>query len=286
MKSNTSKGLISGDRAASGPSTWKTRRTLTSLLTALGLLLPYALMAPDAPIKGTPPQGTNKPRVAVNRTVPLVEAPSGTLKLSVQPTTKELTEVRFFNEPLVPIGGEPDAAENRVLSGSLVKHAERAESDDCSSLEDFVAAHPRGKWGASVYFNLGTEYFTCGYWSKALGAWQKAGKLSSNATEPKAKALADRAAGDWAMLYARLGRMTDLESILKSLENRTIIGSASEKIAGAKQGLWSMKNVPGISFRCGPLALDRIRTSENPNLAANPHIQDAQSTTNGFSLVH
>ncbi|TAL04809.1 MAG: hypothetical protein EPO07_04705, partial [Verrucomicrobia bacterium] len=46
-----------------------------------------------------------------------------------------------------------------------------------------------------------------------------------------------------------------------------------------------MQNSPGLAFRCGPMALDRIRASQNPADAFNSKIQDSRSTSNGMSLV-
>ena len=46
-----------------------------------------------------------------------------------------------------------------------------------------------------------------------------------------------------------------------------------------------MQNTPEIAFRCGPLALDRIRTFENPALAGHSKIQESKSTPDGLSLT-
>jgi len=44
---------------------------------------------------------------------------------------------------------------------------------------------------------------------------------------------------------------------------RDVRGPATEKIAGAKQGLGLMENRPENAFRCGPMALDRILLATN-----------------------
>src|SRR5207253_7251 len=85
--------------------------------------------------------------------------------------------------------------------------------------------------------------------------------------------------------YARLGRMKDLEALLKSVEGRMFIGSATEKIGGAREGLWSMQNRPEVSFRCGPLALMRIKTVVNPGGPGDMEIFNSASTQKGFSLA-
>ena len=100
----------------------------------------------------------------------------------------------------------------------------------------------------------------------------------------KGKAIADRAAGELAYMYARLGRMTELDALLKSIESREFFGPATERISGARAGLSEMKDRPEISFRCGPLALHRIMLSLDPQNAGTAIIFDSVSTTNGFTL--
>src|SRR5262245_19443082 len=106
-----------------------------------------------------------------------------------------------------------------------------------------------------------------------------------DATDTKGRALADRVAGELALMHARLGRMTELEARLKSFEGRVFVGSATEKIDGAREGLWNMKNRPEISFRCGPLALHRIKAATDPQAVAERIIFESASTQRGLSLA-
>lgn len=62
-------------------------------------------------------------------------------------------------------------------------------------------------------------------------------------------------------------------------------GPATERIVGAREGLWSMRNRPEISFRCGPLALHRIKLSVDPQNPGTDLIRAAASTQRGFSLL-
>ena len=128
------------------------------------------------------------------------------------------------------------------------------------------------------------EYFHTGQHSKTLTVWEKAWARLKDATDPKAKALADRTAGELAMMYGRLGRVGEVLAFLGSLEGRALIGSATESIAGAKQGLWTMQNRPDTAFRCGPLALDRVRANLAPPTTEDMLVYYARSTTNGYSL--
>ena len=64
----------------------------------------------------------------MNRTVPKVEAPATGVEFSAKPTVQEIFRARIFEEPLVPIGGEPTAAENAELAAALLGYAKRSGS--------------------------------------------------------------------------------------------------------------------------------------------------------------
>ena len=227
--------------------------------------------------------------VKVNRTVPKVEPPKTGLQFSASPTTQEIFRARVFEEPLVPIGGEPGADENAALAAALVGYAKRSGPDDFASLTGFLEKHPQSPWRAALLTGLGLEYYNTAHYSLALEAWEKAWPLAKEATDHKGKAIADRAAGELAYMYARLGRMTELEALLKSVESRAFIGAATERITGAGEGLWNMQNKPEISFKCGPYALQQILKSDQSLLtsaATNALIEifNSASTQQGCSL--
>src|SRR6266567_1080866 len=86
------------------------------------------------------------PAIKVNRTVPHVEPPKTTLEFSASPTAQEIFRARVFEEPLVPVGGEPNAAENAALAAALVGYSKRTGPDDFSSLTGFLETHPKSPW--------------------------------------------------------------------------------------------------------------------------------------------
>jgi RHS repeat-associated protein len=192
---------------------------------------------------------------------------------------------RLFPEPLVFAGHQPSIAENRQLAAALREYERRAAADDFSALEQFLRANPNSAWTPAVWFNLATEYYNTGWYSKSLDAWRKTWPLLKNENEPAAKALADRAAGELAYMLARLGRMSELAELLDEVKDRVFVGSATEKIAGAQEGLWTMRNRPQGAFKCGPFALGRILSVSNPGKANDPLIRNTASTTNGCSLA-
>jgi len=204
--------------------------------------------------------------------------------LPPHPTTEDLFRVRVTDEPLVPVGGEPSPDDNSALRAALQGYAARSSPDDFSSLTAFLADNPQSHWSAALLTSLGLEYYATGYYSRALAAWKEAWEVAHTATEPKAKALADRALGELAYMYARLGRTTDLKALLTSVHNRAVVGPATERIAGAREGLYNMRHRPEVSFRCGPLALHRILLRAPGSNPRTDLIHAAESTQTGFSL--
>ena len=130
------------------------------------------------------------------------------------------------------------------------------------------------------------EYYNTAHYSLALESWGEAWQLAKGATDAKGKAIADRAVGELVAMHARLGHMTEVEGLLKSVEGRAFSGPATERVANARGGLADMQTRPEISFRCGPLALLRIVLASEPEKAGEvaPIIRNSASTQRGFSL--
>jgi RHS repeat-associated protein len=215
---------------------------------------------------------------------PTAQPPKVGLHFSAAPAPVEFFNARVFDEPLVPIGGEPSLAENAALAAALREYAQRGGPDDFSALTSFLERYPRSPWRAALLTGLGLEYYNTAHYSQALEAWSRAWTLAKDAADPAGKAIGDRAAGELAYMYARLGRMTELEALLNSVANRVFVGPATEKISGARAGLANMKERPEIAFRCGSLALHRIKIALEPGNPGNLIIHESASTQKGFSL--
>ena len=207
------------------------------------------------------------------------------LELPANPSAQDLLGARVFEESLVPVGLEPSSAENAALAAALVGYSKRATPDDFSSLTQFLETHPHSAWKAALLTGLAIEYYNAAYYSLALEGWREAWALGQKATDARGKFLADRAVCELAGLYSRLGRMNELEALLKSVEHRAFIGGATERISLAREALWMMKYQPGVSFRCGPLALQSIKRSLNRNEPGDMAIFNSASTQQGFSLA-
>ena len=184
----------------------------------------------------------------------------------------------------MPIGGEPSPAENAALAAALNGYAVRSGPDDFSSLTGFLDRYPHSPWSAALLTGLGKEYYNTAHYSLALEAWRQAWTHAKEARDAKGLMVMNRAVSELAYLYARLGRTTELEALLKSLEGRTFSGEPAQKIVGAREALWTMRNQPEVAFRCGPLALHRIKLATDPQHPATEAIFNSASTPNGIAL--
>jgi RHS repeat-associated protein len=223
--------------------------------------------------------------VKANKSQPNVEPHPTRPVFSRYPSVKEIHSAPVFGEPLVPIGGTPTNDENLAVASALDAFAKRSADEDTLPLTGYLNAHPLSPWSPSLLCNLGLLYYHIGRFSSAMAAWEKAWTLSKDSQEPAARALADKAAGELAKMNARLGRFGRLELLFQEIGDRNIRGSATEKIAGAKAGLWLMKNRPEVAFRCGPMALSSIRSFLQPGISLDKALEDSRSTSKGMSLT-
>ncbi|EDY18791.1 YD repeat protein [Chthoniobacter flavus Ellin428] len=246
-----------------------------------------AVDGPANPNSTTPtPRPVQGPGRPPTRTLPVIStAPEKHAVLSVNPSEKEVTDCGAFLEPLVPVGGTPSEADNQKVARLIAQWRLRTDVEDFSLIDAFVRHEPNSPWIPGLLLNKGLYCRKLGYFSQALTAWQEAWNRGKGEQGMKGKALMDRAAGELAELNGRLGRYEWLTPFFKEIEGRDFRGSATEKIAGARQGLWLMENRPADAFRCGPMALDRIRAHQDQKLAFDVKILKSQSTRQGMNLA-
>jgi RHS repeat-associated protein len=265
-----------------------TKRSIRLLASIAALGVAAAIVVLVLSSRRTEPVAQKASAGGPNRTIPAHGPPPSRFSLSVRPTKEEIFRSHAFSEPLIPAGGEPSLDENAALATALATYAKRASADDFSSLTEFLRKHPQSAWAASLLTNLGFEYYNTAHYSRALDAWSRAWQLTRTSAVPLVKVLADRAGGEFANLSAKLGRMSELESFFASVEDRVFQGPSAERVAVARAGLSQMTARPEVSFRCGPLALDRIRRATAPEQAdrkAFDTIFQSASTQSGFSLT-
>ncbi len=188
-----------------------------------------------------------------------------------------------FEEPLVATG-TASPKEDEALLHALRSYRDRAIEDDFTSLIDFLKHQPNSAWRVALLTNLGLSYYHYGYFSKAIDSWQQAWQVGKLFTEPRAKALVDRAVGELARMHARLGHADELETLFRELADRPVSGPATEAIAGAREGLAVMRNDPGIAYLCGPMALKNLLLSENFSSKDVAFLDAVRSGPHGVTL--
>ena len=270
-------------------------RWMTWLLIATQALLSYVpqmlmatetepvKMAAAAPVQLVAPPPA--PEVTVNRQLPEVAASPARFQFSETPTDEEIFQAHIFAEPLAPTA-PTTPKENQELAQALTAFLNRSKGDDFSAITQFLESHPQSPWRAALLTGLGITWRHEGRFSEALSAWEEAWNLAKTDTAPKARVIADSALGEMLEIDARLGRYDRLEELFGEIQGRTLNGSVSEKIEGAREGLWLMKNRPQDAFRCGPMALNQIRKFENPGAPTDQLIMTSRSTLKGMSLAN
>jgi hypothetical protein len=101
----------------------------------------------------------------------------------------------------------------------------------------------------------------------------------------QAKPFVDRALVELIVLNASVGRMDVLKQLIPLADARGLTGSSREKIDDAKQALVLMQTMPGTSFRCGPIALEKIRNMQDNNDSSKYQVLSLQSTQKGTSML-
>ncbi len=227
-------------------------------------------------------------RVLAWATTAWILALPGTLpaaeELRPQPAVSHPQGVRAVTE-LLQASGSPTDDETAALDGALKQYRQRKVRDDFTALTDFLSSRPLSAWEESLRAQLGDEYYRTGHFSKALEVWETVWGATRQGSQGGLSLSAQHAAAELANLYARLGRMDQLRGLLKDLEGTQLMSMYRQKLKMAEDGLWAMDNRPDRAFRCGPLALDRIRSWGHPTNAAHPLIFGSRSTTNGMCLV-
>ena len=190
-----------------------------------------------------------------------------------------------FDEQLVPVRAV-SSLEKSSLIEALDRQVRLGLDDDVSILE----AHARSELGVpyrlSILVNLGLHHYRLGHFSRALAAWKEAWSLRDQAVQGQAKAMADRAVGELIRMHARLGHDTDVAALLDEIKDRPLSGPATEAVAGAREGLWSMRNDPGVAYLCGPMAAKNVHQLLNPEDAkGRALLQSYRSGPKGVSLA-
>jgi RHS repeat-associated protein len=190
----------------------------------------------------------------------------------------------IFEEPLVATG-ETSADEDQALLRAIAGYKTQTDRDDFTVFDHFLAEFPHSNWRVALRTNLGLAYYHYGYFSKAIDAWEDAWSAGRGAASREAKALLDRAVGELARMHARLGHADRLAALFDEIGDRPISGPATEFITGAREGLWTMRNNPGVAYLCGPAALKNLLLLRNASAEQLRFLDEYRSGPQGVTLA-
>ena len=226
----------------------------------------------------------------VNRTVPKVTPPATELTFPATPADADFLRTGLFSEPLAPVAGTT-VEENRDLAHALLAYRDATRkagaNDAVGPILAFLAAHPNSAWKPVLQLDLGIIYRQTGHFSKALEIWQTGWDETKSLTDPRGQTLANALVARLSQLDAYLGRKEVLQPLLDSVKPRTVGGTSEQLITDSNTGLFDMLHHPEDSFRCGPLALERIAnfSSARPSPATLKVLDEAHSTDHGLALT-
>lgn len=192
-------------------------------------------------------------------------------------------------EPLYATG-TPSIEDSQALDRAITNF-QRPPKPDADLLEttrpltEFVHDNPTSLWRSAVQTNLGIAYYRAGYFTRAIEAFQDAWAHGKDADLPGTKEMVDRAVGELAAMYSRLGRGDELKSLLAEIGMRPISGSATELITGAHEAEWMFKHDPGNSYLCGPMALKNLLETLHASQSTIQRLDEARSGPDGFSFA-
>lgn len=149
----------------------------------------------------------------------------------------------------------PSASDLAKLSLMLDAYAAAPQTQRLQHLEDYLSRTPESPWALALRHNLGVLYYQAGYFSKATSTFEHAWRVEGSQTNALTRPIRDAAIGELVRMHARLGHADELERLLSEIGDVPLFGSASEAIAGAREGLYQMRNNPAVAYTCGPAAL-------------------------------
>ena len=170
------------------------------------------------------------------RDVPAVDPLPLRPLFSESPTTAEIRAARVFGEPVVAVGAGPGVAENRDLAEALLAFLDRSSEGDESAIDGFLEEHPTSPYRPSLLLNLGLARERRGAVGSAISALQDAWDAAKTDTSPLGTEVANRAVAEWAELARKLGDAALLEQILTEVGDRSVAGSAGQKLGYAQLG--------------------------------------------------
>ena len=237
---------------------------------------------PDSMLLSIPPSA---PTTVNRQRAPLAVTTTETLTFSDPPTEQEITNFRVFPERLTTLGVADNALENRAILAAMQEYLAAHQPTKTQVFDDFIKRYPTSAWNAALLTNLGLVYRRYGFFTKAITYWERVRDIARHHPQSRTDALIGLAYAELAQINAWLGRADELDQLFADAGNNVYYGVAKEKLSAAQQGRKTMLDEPGIAFKCGPYALERIRRTIKQDEDMHPLIAKFNTKQTGTNLT-
>ena len=155
----------------------------------------------------------------------------------------------------------------------------------CQRLKISFLPYPQSAWLPSLRSQLAEAYHEAGRDTLALQDWELAWAATQYSNSGPAKLVADYTLAHWSRLLASLGRYETLVALRQQNQGRVLDrGPLSQMWDRTGEAVAHMRIRPGMSYRCGTLALYNVARALNLNFDSRT-LLEVPSPTNGFSMA-
>ena len=198
---------------------------------------------------------------------------------------ERITHWNSLEEPLVWVGETPPSeSENQDLLIAMDGAQTNRWPVGLVAFEDYLSGHPQSPWAPSLRTVLAFQYYRNGHYSLALNHWEMVWAATKDANTGAAKRVADFTLAHWTRLLASLGRLETLTNIIAENRDRVLDrGPLSQQWGHTREAVSWMRQFPGISYRCGTLALYHAAEALQLDGQARP-LLEVPSPSTGFTV--
>ncbi len=197
---------------------------------------------------------------------------------------EKITQATVLRPPLEFVSAAvPPETESRLLWTML---SEPSDDPAYEQLQRFVVDWPQSGWTPSVRAHLGQVHRSQGRYTLALQEWENAWLATRSLTNTTGRSVAEYALAHWSQLLASLGRTEKLASLFEATAGRKWSdANYAAMFAQSHEGYETMLSYPGVSYRCGTLALSRVARALGNTNAGSFQMVDIASPSNGFCMT-
>src|ERR1043165_6947690 len=198
----------------------------------------------------------------------------------------QVTSQRIFEQPILWVGEQPPSdAESLELLGALDASGTNRMARRVERLEQFIADNPSSAWTPSLRANVAVHYRFIGRYSRALAHWEEAWNATRQFESGSGRRVADYVLANWSSLLSSLGRLDKLKALHAATAGRLLCDLEWERrFSASRQNLSTMQVDPGVSYKCGTLALINVGHALGIDFDLNA-LKDLPSPATGFSLA-